>query len=58
MKFKDLIGYLLNFSNDFFDKFKVLLGDSPKSDGESLRNSIVSESKSLAMSRVSTGSLL
>ena len=57
-KYREFYEYLIDFTTNFFDKFKVFLGEPNKSDGENLRNSIVSETKSLAMSRVSTGSPL
>ena len=46
-----------DFSTSLFDKFKEILYTN-SNDSDSLKSSIVSESKSLAMSRVSMGTPL
>lgn len=56
-KFQELLAYLSEFSRSLFDKFKEIL-DSNSNDSDSLKSSIVSSTKSLAMSRVSMGSPL
>lgn len=56
-KYEEIIAYLADFSNSIFDKFKEILNTN-SNDSDSLKSSIVSESKSLAMSRVSMGSPL
>ena len=46
-----------DFSSNLFDRFKEILYTN-SNDSDSLKSSIVSESKSLAMSRVSMGTAL
>ena len=56
-KFQEILLYLGDFSANLFDKFKEILYTN-SNDSDSLKSSIVSETKSLAMSRISMGTPL